>query len=137
MNDTSAMNNLGNMYRDGKIVDDKDRKSGYEKARECFEKAQKLGDLMALNNLGLLYLNGLGVKKDYEKAKEYFEKAAKVDPMALNNLGILYMTGDVKGDTKSVKKGVEKDLKKAREYFEQAVKLGCAPAQEYLNELDK
>lgn len=30
----------------------------------------------ALNSLGYLYLNGIGVNKDYQKAKYYFELAA-------------------------------------------------------------
>ena len=33
--------------------------------------------LLILNNIGNLYYNGFGVKKDYSKAKEYYQKSAK------------------------------------------------------------
>jgi len=46
----------------------------------------------AMYNIGLLYMNGQGVKEDYKLAKQWFKRAAfygSVD--AAYNLGVLYM----------------------------------------------
>ena len=45
-------------------------------------------------NLGVLYMNGLGVAQNYDKAREWYQKAADASfAAAMNNLGVLYMNG--------------------------------------------
>lgn len=59
-----------------------------------FEKAAKQGSADANNNLGLVYIKGIGVDKDPKKAKEYFEKAiAGGSSDARYNLAVVYMSG--------------------------------------------
>jgi TPR repeat protein len=41
-----------------------------------FQQAATKGNPMALFNIGALYADGLGVKKDGAQAREWFEKAA-------------------------------------------------------------
>jgi TPR repeat protein len=40
-----------------------------------YEKACELGNAGGCNNLGVLYIDGLGVNQDYIKAAELFKKA--------------------------------------------------------------
>jgi TPR repeat protein len=48
------------------------------RAKTSFEEAAKLGDAKAMNNLGMLYLNGTGVQRDINLARTLFERA--IDP---------------------------------------------------------
>ena len=48
----------------------------YDKARMYWEKAAEQGHRDAIANLGSLYLNGFGVKKDFYIARQYLDKAA-------------------------------------------------------------
>ncbi|EGK8009228.1 sel1 repeat family protein, partial [Campylobacter lari] len=45
------------------------------KAVELFQKACDLNDGLGCDNLGVMYVNGSGVRKDLSKALEYFGKA--------------------------------------------------------------
>ena len=45
-------------------------------AKQWFEKAAQQNHPEAQNNLGMIYLQGIGVAPDYEKARQYFEQAA-------------------------------------------------------------
>jgi TPR repeat protein len=78
---------------------------------ETLLKAER-GDLKAQFNVGLLYENGHGVKKDMAKAFEWYERAAErhLGP-AQSNLGLLYMTGQ----------GTAKDIRSACVWFTLAV----------------
>ena len=59
------------------------------KAVELWQKAGKLGNAMAYNNIGSAYYNGDGVESDEEKAKHYLELAAMEGcVLARHNLGI-------------------------------------------------
>ena len=52
-------------------------KSGdYESAMAYFTMAANSGDMIAMQNLGVMYQNGMGVKKDSYKATLWFNKAA-------------------------------------------------------------
>ena len=67
-------------------------------------------------SIGVIYYEGLGVKKDYVKARNFSEKACKAgDELGCTNLGVLYLEG----------LGVKKDYAKARSLFEKA----CNEAQ--------
>jgi hypothetical protein len=45
------------------------------RAKISFEQAANLGDAKAMNNLGMLYLNGTGVQRDLSLARVWFERA--------------------------------------------------------------
>jgi TPR repeat protein len=87
-----AMNIIGTFYELGRGVP-----QDYAKAHELYEKAAVQGACLsaefpslrgtaadacrppsedAMNNLGVLYVNGRGVPEDHAKAREWFEKAA-------------------------------------------------------------
>ena len=66
------------------------------------------GNELAASNIGLLYENGEGVKKDYKKAAEYYEQAVELgDSSSLENLADLYEEGGF---------GLKKDIRKSKEY---------------------
>ena len=89
-------------------------------AKLWFEFAAKRGNLDAINNLGVLYMEGLGVEKDYKKAFEYVSQAvADNDPVALDNLGTMYLLGH----------GVGQDYAKAFELFSKSAEGGNLQGQ--------
>lgn len=49
----------------------------YELAARLYELAAKNGSVDALNNMGVLFLNGFGVSQDITKAEEYWMVASK------------------------------------------------------------
>ncbi len=115
---TSAMNNLGDLYYDGKGV-----AQDYGKAREWYQKAADAGNAVAMTNLGWLYGNGKGVAQDYGKARECYQKAADAgNTDAMYNLGVLYANG----------KGVAQDYDKAREWYQKAADAGNTDAKQAL-----
>jgi TPR repeat protein len=78
------------------------------------------GNTDAMNNIGYLYKNGLGVPKDFEEAYFWFKKAAdKNNPIAQYNIGNMYCYGE----------GMEKDFAKGAEWLTKAALQGNAPAQ--------
>jgi TPR repeat protein len=85
------------------------------------------GDAAAMNDLGALFLHGLGGPADLAKAAEWFEKAAAAgNSVAMANIGSLYMNGQ----------GVTKDYAKARRWFQQSVDSGNAAAMANLDQLN-
>ena len=88
-NHPSACWMIGNMIINKKIGSG--NKEDYKKAIEYFKKAKNLGNIAAINSLGLCYQNGLGVTKDLNKALDYFKEAANKNyAYAFNNLGKYY-----------------------------------------------
>ena len=65
-----AMVRVGCMYREGKGGEGVD----YIKAKAWFERAAKLGDPSAMNNLSMMYAIGDGVQKDPAMADAWFKK---------------------------------------------------------------
>jgi len=66
----------------------------YTKARTALLPLAEAGDAAAANALGVLYADGLAVKRDFRKAAEWYERAArKGHGEALFNLGFLYYRG--------------------------------------------
>ena len=65
-----AMVRIGCMYREGQGREG----VNYAKAREWFERAAKLGDASAMNNLSMMYAVGDGVPKDPALSEEWFKK---------------------------------------------------------------
>ena len=89
-NHAGALYMMGNMYYKGFIGNNSDEDN--KKAFELLEKAKELGNVAALNVLGLYYLKGIyPVSKDEKKAIEYFSKAADNNyAFSFNNLGRYY-----------------------------------------------
>ena len=84
-------------------------------------KAAELGDSEAQYKLGLMYLDGQGVKKDETEAVRWLRKAAEQgQPDAQLRLGWMYKKGQgvVKDETEAVKwvrKAAEQGLPEAKE----------------------
>ncbi|MBR0202831.1 MAG: toll/interleukin-1 receptor domain-containing protein [Synergistaceae bacterium] len=98
----SSQHNLGVMYQE---------KQDYSKAMEWYQKAAAQGNANAQNNIGYMYLHGLGVKQDYVKAMEWYQKSAAQNHAAAQiNIGYMYRHG----------LGVKQDYAKAAEWFEKA-----------------
>ena len=80
--------------------------------------AQK-GNLVAKANLGVLYMEGLGVLQNQKKAFEFLKEAAVTGlPFAQYNLGLMYEKG----------RGVAQDRIRAHMWFNLAATHGHAPA---------
>lgn len=98
----------------------------YADAYKGFEKLAASGDLNAMNNLGLMLVNGQGVTVNYAAAADWFEKAAKQGHLsAINNLGTLYELGH----------GREQNYQMAAQYYRVAADRGMSDAQYNLAEL--
>jgi TPR repeat protein len=127
----------------------------YAAAFELFASRAELGDPIAQNNLGVLYLRGLGTSRDFGSARHWFEQsAAQRLPGAMHNLGMMYLRGygmsrdpatglhwleqaAEAGDREAQfftgliyykGDGVPVDLVKAREWFTRSADQGLAPA---------
>jgi TPR repeat protein len=85
-----------------------------------YREAAKEGYTAAENNLGAMFVNGLGVTRDYPEALTWFRKAAnKGFAAAQRNIGYMYENGQ----------GVEQDYKQAIAWYRKAAEQGYAPAQ--------
>ena len=118
------------------------------------EKANQ-GNVYALNDIGNLYYNGIGINQDYSEALKWYEKAAEAGSNdAMNNIGMMYNYGrGVKQDYKNAMdwynkaadngnndaiynigvlyefgRGVTQDYKKAMKWYEKAAEAGNASA---------
>ena len=84
------------------------------------------GDAVGQRNLGTLYFDGDGVRKDYHEAARWFRAAAEQGfPAAENKLAFLYFTGE----------GVVQDYGEAFEWMSRAAEQGYARAQINLGDL--
>jgi TPR repeat protein len=116
-----ALNNLGRMYMEGKVVP-----ADYVKARSLLQKSADLGEPAAMTNLGLLFRDGKGVPPDFATARFWFEKAvAKGDSGGMLQLGWLYQFA----------KGAQLDYAAARSWYEKAAALGNPLAMNQLGTL--
>ena len=85
---TTAMNNLANLYDQGQGVDEDPAQ-----AARLLKQAAKLGDPVAQLNLGLAYEKGRGVERNNQTAAHWFRQAAvKGDKDAQFNLGVMLAT---------------------------------------------
>ena len=74
------------------------------KAFQYYSMAAEHDDPIALNNLGSLYFNGLGVKQDIKTALALFERASELgNDNASLNLAFIYLTGGTKDATRNNK----------------------------------
>lgn len=103
------------------------RAARYDVAIAQFSVAGRQGHAGALNNLGMLHLQGRGTKVDASRAIAYFEQSAGLGlASAANNLGYIYQAGA----------GVPADRSLAARWYRQAVALGHADAQRALAALE-
>ncbi len=78
------------------------------------------GDADAQTNLGLMYVNGLGVPQDYKQAVKWYRRAAEQGHASVQfNLGLKYDNGQ----------GVPQDYKQALQWYQRAAEQGHASAQ--------
>ena len=104
--DDRAMNNLGAMYYEGRVVE-----QDQAKAMEWYKKAAAKGNSMSMLNLGYGYYYGHGIEKDMEMAYRMFTKAALLGQHeAIYKVGDMYANGFF----------VEKDEKAAFEMYGRA-----------------
>ncbi|STQ85416.1 sel1 repeat family protein [Helicobacter muridarum] len=130
-------NQLGMLQRQNK---------DYVNAKKNFELACQKGYIMGCFNLGVLYENGLGVKRDYNRAIELYEDScnSKIG-IACYGIAVLYFNGqvNVKIDSNiSGKKAMEKliaqnNMEQAKVYFTKACEIGYEDACEWSNRLKK
>src|ERR1035441_824103 len=77
------------------------QKKDYAAAVKEWRPLAEKGDAPSQFNLGLMYVDGLGVPQDYNQALSWFERSAQQDyAKAQLNLGAMYASG----------KGVKRDL---------------------------
>lgn len=88
---------MGRMFLRGEGTE-----QSFEKAITWFNRGIKNGDSLCQYEMGVMYLHGLGVKKDAITAADYFKVAADQDfPSAQVNLGKLFLDqGDVQTATR-------------------------------------
>ncbi|WP_262758801.1 tetratricopeptide repeat protein [Acinetobacter gyllenbergii] len=110
MNDVDAMGSIGSIY-----IEEGNTEEGLIYLKRAAEK----NDALSLFELGLIYCDGVVVKKDYKLCNDCWEKSALLNNAeAALNLGINLMNG----------KGVLKDVDRAIKYFEIASKLSKGQA---------
>lgn len=97
------------------------RQGDEAQAFECYRSACKLGNVVAMGNLGYCYQNGRGVKADNRLAAYCFERASELDdPGSMLKLGDFYFHG---------KGGLPKDRQRAVGYYLRAYEIACAAAE--------
>jgi len=105
-----AMNHLGNIYKNGKLV-----KKDYKLALKYYKQSAKLNNDWGEYNLAIMYLNGFGVKKDYKKAYDLFLLSAKDGNYSAQfELSYIYIKG----------LGVKANLTKAYNWMELSMRNG-------------
>lgn len=113
---TTAMNNLANMYEQGQGVE-----QDFGVAVEWLTRAAEAGDRVAQLNLGLAYEKGRGVPRDNRIAADWFLRAAEQgEQTAQFNLGVMLATNYGLGpETAS-----EIQREQAREWLAKAAEQG-------------
>ena len=106
---TVAMNQLGAMYAEGRLVE-----YDPERAFLFYKMAAELGNALAISNLGFCYLYGTGTEKNEKEAFKTFSKAAVLGiGDAIIRIGDMYMFGIY----------VEKDEKSAFQMYLKAYEM--------------
>ena len=109
------------MYHFGKGVE-----VDYPTCIEFYKKAAEDNYPLALNNLGAVYYNAMGVPKDYKKAFDLFLRAAErgIEEAQFTVASMLFHGTGVDID-------IDKD--KAKLWFKKAAQQGSAEAKKYLD----
>ena len=95
---------------------------------EIVERLKKLGDALAMYNMGCHYYHGrCGLPQNHAKASELWHRAAELGNVkSYYSIGYAYDLGN----------GVERDKKKAEYYYELAAMGGDIDARHYLGNLE-
>ena len=99
----------------------------YDIAKKMWKPMARSGDCDAEYALGLLYFNGLSVRKSRTTALKWWSRAAKqAQPQALNSLGVVYSHTRVPYTSLDCKKGCgeARNLQEAYKWFGLAEKFG-------------
>lgn len=92
--------NLGYMYLYGV----NGVQQNFAESFKYYEMAAKQDNPIALNNLGSLYFNGIGTKKDIRTALQLFQRASDLgNDSAAVNLAFIYLSGGTKDDLRNQK----------------------------------
>lgn len=96
-------------------------KSGnIDEARKIWEELAKEGDAQAMNNLGVLYDQGVGVEADPGRAVHWFAESANAgNPSGMSNYGRLLEQG----------RGIPANVPEAARWFDMAARHGQPEAQ--------
>ena len=147
---TKAIMQFASMFEKGNIYT-----RDYQRALECCEWADELGDRTAAFQIAKYYRLGLGVRKNLRKAADYFEKASRLgDRRADYQLADIYFElGHPEKGAKQLRKcmdggmkeaaydyamcllygdGVRRDVKKAVQLLEERRRSGDREAAEKL-----
>jgi hypothetical protein len=142
--DPIALNKLGELYEDGKIVD-----KNTQKARQYYEKASDLGYAPALAKIFNCFYKGIGGPKNLDRAlqiiikaedcnvflspsfsdeelKQIQDGASKNNPYCQYILAQKYELGAFNADGSGYR--IEPDLQKAADFYEKAAKNGLPKA---------
>ena len=112
-NDPKALNNIGWLWARGQGG----VQQNFKEAMLWWKQAAKHGYTPAMNNVGLLYAQGNGVKQDYEEAFKWWMRAAeRGDAWAMNAVGDLYENGQ----------GVPRNYELALSWYKEAAREGDA-----------
>lgn len=123
--DTDAMYYLGFFYSKG-IGVTKDSEKVFNLLQRVIEIGGEQGNYAALNNLGVSYQNGDGVKQDLVKAVDLYWKAVKQGyGMAMINLGRCYQKGE----------GVDQNWNTAIDLFWEAFDAGEDSAIDHIRDI--
>jgi TPR repeat protein len=116
------MNSLGNLFKNGVpgLL-----AANPEEAFRLFAKAAEMGYLDAQGNLGVLYINGIGVARDENKAVQLFQDGAKKD----NALCQFYYAMCLQGGV-----GVQENAAEARSLYIRSAKSGNREAIKWCRE---
>lgn len=97
------------------------RKGEESKAFEYYRAACKLGNAIAMGNLGFCYQNGRGVKPDNRMAAYCYERACELEePGSMLKMGDFCYRG---------KGGVPKDRARAFGYYLRAYEISCSASE--------
>lgn len=99
----------------------------YNIAKKMWLPMARSGDCDAEYAMGLLYFNGLGVRKNRDTALKWWGRAAEqAQPQALNSLGVIYAHTRVPYTTLDCRKGCgeARNLQEAYKWFSLAEKYG-------------
>ncbi|GAB4344453.1 MAG: hypothetical protein Kow006_00440 [Gammaproteobacteria bacterium] len=93
--------------------------AGYAGALRLYRQAAQAGYAPAMNNLGAMYEEGLGVARDLAQALSWYRRAAELgEPHAQHSFAMMLIEG----------RGIERDVGAGLRWLEQAARLGHASA---------
>ncbi|GBE58772.1 Sel1 repeat domain-containing protein [Babesia ovata] len=119
------------MYEMGKLMEDEP--AAETTVAQLYRQASENGVVAATRDLGVCYMNGIGVPQNAEKAVQYLTAAAEQgDHEAAKYLGYLYYTGI---ERPQEGKPVKRNDELAAKYFSEAAKHEVPEAMYFMGEI--